>query len=134
MLDQNRILIDKTVEMSNFAVQILDSRDFRVVEQIGDGNCLYYSLSDLLKYNSEWGVAVLRQEINDYISQNKGSTETLNGLTLSQWALAETDDNSVEAYVNHMSKDKTWGGEIELFHTMDGLNNKKKGWTVQNKC
>ena len=130
MLDQNRISIDKTVEMSNFAVQFLDSRDFRVVEQVGDGNCLYYSLS----YNSEWGAAVLRQEINDYISQNKGSTETLNGLTVSQWALAETDDNSVEAYVNHLSKDKTWGGEIELFQTMDGLNNKKKGWTVQNKC
>ena len=130
MLDQNRISIHKTVEMSNFAVQFLDSRDVDVVEVVGDGNCLYYSLS----YNSEWGAAVLRQEINDYISQNKGSTETLNGLTLSQWALAETDDNSVEAYVNHLSKDKTWGGEIELFHTMDGLNNEKKGWTVQNKC
>jgi len=83
-------------------------RSARVVQQPGDGSCLFHSLSYGLSDRSN--ASSLRRDICGFISKNPDMT--ISDTTLKDWIKYDSND-TVQAYSNRMSG-QTWGGGIEM--------------------
>ena len=90
-------------------------RDFGIVTVPvrGDGNCLFTSLEDACNQRA----AVLRHELVQYIERNGMQyVEHIRRQYVYRrdWATL-SDDALLAAYVRHMTKDGSYGGELELY-------------------
>jgi len=80
---------------------------FKEIEVIGDGNCLYYSLGRAFNKSQQ----ELRQTISDYLIRNRKNR--LNGMLLEEWVSLEKDCE-FEEYVRMMRRSGVWGGNMEV--------------------
>lgn len=74
----------------------------RVLEIDGDGNCLFRAVCDQLE-GSQGNYRQYRNEAIDYIVQNKDD-----------FAPFIDDDQTFDEYIEEMSEDGIWGGNLEL--------------------
>lgn len=63
---------DKTFNFDSNLRTIANEKGFRVSDNPGEGDCMFYALSEQLKFAKEiqLSVAELRQEIVQYLQQN----------------------------------------------------------------
>ena len=69
----------------------------------GDGNCLFRSVSEQMEGN-EKNYKEYREKCVNYIKENKDT-----------FAPFIVDDESIDEYIERMSKNKEWGGNLEIF-------------------
>lgn len=81
--------------------------EFKEIEVLGDGNCLYYSLGLAFKKSQQ----ELRQIISDYLLKNRKKKE--NGMALEEWVKLEKDSD-LDNYVRVMRCSGVWGGNMEI--------------------
>lgn len=81
--------------------------EFKEIEVVGDGNCLYYSLGKAFKKNQQ----ELRQIISDYLLRNRKMK--INGMLLEEWISLEKDCG-LDGYVRQMRMSGVWGGNMEM--------------------
>eukprot|EP00741_Cyanophora_paradoxa_P020258 tig00021238_g19552.t1 len=77
-------------------------KGFRIVDVVGDGNCLFRSIADQL-CGSQHRHAEYRKRIMDYIAARPD-----------EYAPFMEDDKSFEQYVGEMQEDGEWGGQLEI--------------------
>lgn len=84
-------------------LEYLKSEDYKVKEIIGDGNCLFRSIADLIDGDQEKHERYRRLAVQHFnLHQNQFEP------------FVTTSGCSFEQYVEKMSKNGTWGGHAEL--------------------
>ena len=81
----------------------LESLGYFIREVRGDGNCLFRSVSEQMEGN-ENNYKEYREKCINYMKENKD--------TFSPFI---EDDEPFDKYVERMSEDKEWGGNLEIF-------------------
>jgi len=97
----------KSSKDTGIGAPFVASRNVRVIQQPGDGSCLFHSLSYGL---AESNASMLRQDICSYIASNPGMT--IADTALKDWIRYDSG-GSVQSYAEHMAAG-TWGGGIEM--------------------
>ena len=80
----------------------LQTKGFELKEVYGDGNCLFRAISDQL-YGIDDQHMELRQKAVEYIKANQDD-----------FSFYMEDDKNINDYIETLSKDGTWGGQLEM--------------------
>ena len=80
----------------------LESLGYFIREVGGDGNCLFRSVSEQMEGN-ENNYKEYREKCVNYIKENKDF-----------FAPFIEDDETIDQYIDRMSKNKEWGGNLEI--------------------
>jgi OTU-like cysteine protease len=83
-----------------------------VIEMAADGNCLFRALSDQLFYDYGNQHTDVREDIVEYMEDNKDDFVVF--LVLNDKDSVEEDAEDFEGYCSEMRNDGTWGGNLEL--------------------
>ena len=81
--------------------------EFKEVQVMGDGNCLYYSMGRAFNKTQQ----ELRRIIGNYLIKNRNKME--NGMRLEEWVKLEKDMD-LGRYVELMGRSGVWGGNMEI--------------------
>lgn len=81
----------------------LNKLGYYIKEVDGDGNCLFRSVSDQLE-NTEHNHKYYREKTVEYMRDN-----------MDKFKPFIEDDQTVEEYIDEMSKNKEWGGNLEIY-------------------
>ena len=82
----------------------LENQGFQVMEIIGDGNCMFRSIADLIDND---------QEKHDRYRRLAVQHIALHPVDFKNF-LESSFDGTLDHYLKKMGKDGTWGGQIEL--------------------
>ena len=80
-------------------------------DMVGDGNCMFRSLSDQVFGDYGQRYEVVRDAICNYMAANKESFSQFLVLDEDE---SDADANSFEQYIQDMRRDGEWGGNVEL--------------------
>ena len=81
----------------------LESLGYFIREVEGDGNCLFRSVSEQMEGN-ENNYQEYRDKCIDYMKENKD-----------EFAPFIEDDEPIDKYIERMSENKEWGGNLEIY-------------------
>ena len=81
----------------------LESLGYFIREVEGDGNCLFRSVSEQMEGN-ENNYQEYRDKCVDYMKENKD-----------EFAPFIEDDEPIDKYIDRMSENKEWGGNLEIY-------------------
>jgi OTU domain-containing protein 3 len=84
-------------------IKHLETLGYFIREVRGDGNCLFRSVSEQMEGN-EHNYQHYRDLCIDYIKNNKDT-----------FAPFIEDDEPIDKYIERMSEDKEWGGNLEIY-------------------
>ena len=84
-------------------IEELKKLGYYIKEVDSDGNCLFRSVSDQLE-NHEYNFDNYRQKTVDYMRDN-----------IDYFKNFIEDDQTVEEYIDNMSQNKEWGGNLEIY-------------------
>eukprot|EP00590_Aulacoseira_subarctica_P003959 CAMPEP_0172423862 /NCGR_PEP_ID=MMETSP1064-20121228/17782_1 /TAXON_ID=202472 /ORGANISM="Aulacoseira subarctica , Strain CCAP 1002/5" /LENGTH=317 /DNA_ID=CAMNT_0013165413 /DNA_START=155 /DNA_END=1109 /DNA_ORIENTATION=- len=80
-------------------------------DMVGDGNCMFRSLSDQVFGDYGQRYELVRDSICNYMAANKDSFSQFLVLDEDE---SDADANSFEQYIQDMRRDGEWGGNVEL--------------------
>ena len=84
-------------------IEELKKLGYYIKEVDSDGNCLFRAVSDQLE-NHEYNFDNYRQKTVDYMRDN-----------IEYFKNFIEDDQTVEEYIDNMSQNKEWGGNLEIY-------------------
>ena len=128
--------------------------DYIIIPVPGDGNCFFHSIVGFLSYDKKMGHLEKSKKLDTASSLRKKAVKWLRrnleivtptGLKIKDEIedYVNTNDDGVddiEQYLNHMNKNKTYAGQIELYAISHLLNRniktfiKKKQKLISNRC
>ena len=95
------ILKKQRIDLAKFKVK-LQKKGLWLKENAGDGNCFFRAIADQI-YGNEYRHVTLRREVIDHLKANK-----------EEFKLFMENDMKIEKYINLMSRDGAWGGQLEM--------------------
>ena len=115
----NSLRVLNDTNMLNTAIGINNDvkyRKFKLIQNLLDGNCLFHSLSEVLKKDFN----IIRFEIANFVKTHYNdrinSLSTNVNTTYSELILMKNNSQPItmDEYFNHMNTPKTWGTDIEI--------------------
>ena len=99
----------KNKNIKNEFKKELKSLGYYIREVEGDGNCLFRSVCEQLEGNED-DYQKYRDICVDYMKDNKEEFQPF-----------IEDDQTIDEYIEEMSKDKEWGGNLEIYSLSKAL-------------